>query len=65
MAEKSGLTLNEKEKHQLATITAFNINAKYDDYKMSFNKRCTPDFTEDWINKLKALRTWLHKLVEQ
>jgi len=23
------------------TITAFNINARYDDYKMSFKKKCT------------------------
>lgn len=55
---------NDKKK-QLVTITAFNINARYDDYKMSFKQRCTPDFTIEWIDKLKELRTWIKQLIEQ
>ncbi len=59
LAEKSGLVLNDERKKQLITITAFNINARYDDYKKSFKQRCTREFTAEWIAKLKALRKWI------
>ena len=36
LAEKADLKLDNDKKEQLVTITAFNINARYDDYKMSF-----------------------------
>ena len=59
LAEKSGLVLNDERKKQLITITAFNINARYDDYKKSFKQRCTEEFTTEWIAKLKDLRKWI------
>jgi len=36
LAEKAELHLTDDMKKQLVTITAFNINTRYDDYKMSF-----------------------------
>ena len=65
LAEKSGLKLTADKKEQLVTITAFNINTRYDDYKMSFKKQCTPEFTEEWIDKLKDLRSWIKALISQ
>ena len=65
LAEKAGLELTDDKKEQLVTITAFNINARYDDYKMSFKKQCTPEFTNEWINKLKELRSWIKALILQ
>ena len=65
LAEKAGLELTVEHKEQLVTITAFNINARYDDYKMSFKKQCTPEFTAEWINKLKELRLWIKTLILQ
>jgi HEPN domain-containing protein len=65
LAELSELKLQEDKREQLATITAFNINTRYDDYKMSFKKQCTPEFTANWINKLKDLRTWIKTLILQ
>ncbi|MDY6801895.1 MAG: HEPN domain-containing protein [Bacteroidota bacterium] len=65
LAEKAEMSLTDDIKKQLVTITAFNINARYDDYKMSFKKKCTPEFTEEWINKLKELRTWIKILMQQ
>jgi len=32
---------------------------------MSFKKQCTPEFTSEWINKLKELRPWIKTLVLQ
>ena len=65
LAEKSGLNLNDDYKQQFATITAFNINARYDDYKMSFKQRCTPEYTKEWLDKLKMLRKWIKELISQ
>jgi HEPN domain-containing protein len=36
LAEKCDIDLNEEQRFFFATVTAFNINARYDDYKMSF-----------------------------
>ncbi|NCD42257.1 MAG: HEPN domain-containing protein [Bacteroidia bacterium] len=65
LAEKAELSLTDDIKMQLVTITAFNINARYDDYKMSFKKQCTPEFTVEWIDKLKELRPWIKTLILQ
>lgn len=43
----------------LDEITTFNLNARYDDYKQSFHKRYTPEFSKEWINKIEILRQWL------
>ena len=64
LAEKSNLKLTDKETMYLATVTAFNINARYDDYKMSFQKKCTPDFTTQWIHNLKEMRLWIKGLLK-
>ncbi len=63
LAEKAGIELTDEQKEQLVTITAFNINARYDDYKMSFTKQCTPEFTAKRMKKLKELRTWIKTLI--
>ena len=65
LAEKADLVLPVEIKEQLVTITAFNINARYDDYKMSFKKLCTPEFTKEWVERLKKLRPWLKTLILQ
>jgi len=42
LAEKCDLNLTEEQKLFLVTVTAFNINARYDDYKMSFSAKMYP-----------------------
>jgi len=44
LAMLSGLTLEDKHKTWPDTISTFNINARYDDYKQDFYKKCTPDY---------------------
>ena len=63
LAEKCNLDLNDKQQSFLVTVTAFNINARYDDYKMSFQKKCTPEFTTIWIKQLKDQRLWIKALI--
>ncbi len=41
------------------------IDGSDDDYKMSFKKQCTPEFTAEWFKKLKKLRTWIKTFIVQ
>lgn len=63
LAEKCDLELNDDKRLFLVTVTAFNINARYDDYKLSFQQKCTPEFTATWIENLKINRQWIKKLI--
>ena len=65
LAEKCNLDLTEEQRFFFATVTAFNINARYDDYKMSFQRTCSPEFSATWIAKLKNQRLWIKILIEQ
>ncbi len=63
LAVQAKLELSEEQKDILDTISAFNINARYDDYKMQFYKMCTKEFTKEWINKIKGFREWIKKIL--
>jgi HEPN domain-containing protein len=65
LAEMAGLNLNEEQAGQFAVITSFNINARYDDYKQSFRRLCTPEFTLEWMNKISNLRIWMLQQLKQ
>lgn len=59
LAEKVSLTLSESQLELFETITDFNMEARYPDEKFSFKKRCTKDFTEKYLIKIKEMREWL------
>ena len=59
ITEKSNMELNEEQKEFFATVTTFNINARYGDYKTQFYKICTKEFTEKWYNKIIKYRKWI------
>jgi HEPN domain-containing protein len=63
LAEKSTLTLSEDVKGGLLEITTFNIQARYDDYKLSFYKKATRPFTLKYFNKTKEILEWLNEQV--
>ena len=65
LAEKSNLDINEDKKKELVTITAFNINARYDDYNNSFKQLCTLEFTDEWISKIDNVKIWIKGLILQ
>lgn len=58
------IEITDELKFQLISVSAFNINARYDDYKNSFQKRCTPEFTLGWIKEIKELRLWILKQIK-
>jgi HEPN domain-containing protein len=63
LAEKSEIPLTVLQQERLAEISAFNISARYDDYKLSFEKKVTPKFAENYFQITQELREWLSKLL--
>jgi HEPN domain-containing protein len=63
LAENCQLELNQDNKLFFVTVTAFNINARYDDFKQGFKKKCTREYTTEWVNKLKEKRSWIKSLI--
>ncbi len=59
LAKLSGLALEDEHKMWLDTISAFNINARYDDYKQDFQNKCTPDYSLTWVANIKTIREWI------
>jgi HEPN domain-containing protein len=63
LAELADLKMTGEQKVFFITVTAFNINARYDDYKMSFQKKCTFEYTAKWIDEIKKERKWIKELI--
>jgi HEPN domain-containing protein len=63
LAEKINLSLSEERKIQLDGISRFNIRARYDDYKQSFYKLCTVEFTDEWMSKINECRLWIKQML--
>ena len=61
LAEKIGIELAEEQKISLDTISDFNMNARYDDYKKEFYAKCTDEYTEKQIENIEGVREWLKK----
>ena len=59
LATKIEIELPDSYDEWLDTITTFNLNARYDDFKQSFYKLCTKEFYNEWISKIETLRKWL------
>ena len=63
LANKMNMKLNEKQEDMLETISDFNMEARYGDYKYTFELKCTDEYTNIWIENIKELRKWLKKLL--
>jgi len=65
LARKSGLdaTLSTDQRKDLATITSFNIEARYDDIKLRFHETCTPQFVAEWSRKITDWYKYLKTIV--
>lgn len=59
LSKLSNIELEQHHKDWLDTITAFNLNARYDSYKQAFYKKCTPEYTKLWIENIKKITKWI------
>jgi HEPN domain-containing protein len=59
LAKLTGLSFNEEHLRWLDTITSFNLNARYDNYKQEFYLKCTHEFAAVWIKNINEIRLWI------
>lgn len=64
LAEKLNLELTEEQEVILNEITTFNLSTRYDDYKKAFYNKCTDQYTEEQINKIKEVKSWLEIMLK-
>ena len=64
LAEKLNIQLTEEQEITLNEITTFNLSTRYDDYKRAFYNKCTDEYTEEQINKIKEVKAWLEIMLK-
>ena len=63
LAEKCNLELTDEQVEKLQIITQFNLSARYDDFKESFYKKCTDEYTMVQVKNIEEVRIWLKSLL--
>ncbi len=63
ICEKANVKPDNTQQIILDSISRFNISARYDDYKQSFYKLCTDNFTTEWIDKIENCRIWIKMML--
>lgn len=59
LSQKANLEVPEEIRKRIQVINTFNISARYDDYKKSFEEKCTDEYTTEQIENIKEVRKWL------
>ena len=65
LASKIPLDLTMEQKNLLSTITRFNLDGRYDDYKKTFYNLCDKEYTKSSIDKINIVRDWLVKILKE
>lgn len=61
LSQKANLEVPTKIREKIQTINTFNISARYDDYKKSFDIKCTDDYTSKQVKNIEEVIKWLKK----
>lgn len=59
LALRCNLVMTDLQMDSLQYVTLFNIEARYEEHKREFYRKCTKEFTAEAIASIKELRTWL------
>lgn len=62
LAELTGIQLTTEQMDELLRISAFNLEARYPDENRTFRQKCTKEFTEDELKKIKETFQWLKSM---
>ena len=62
LSKLANIQQNENQKSTLMLVTSFNIEARYPDIQRSFRRKCTKEFTQTQMEKIKELFAWLKTL---
>lgn len=63
LAKLTSISFSEKQLNLLDDLTAFNIKARYEDYKFEIYKKATKDYTKNYLEKAKELYLWLKEKI--
>jgi len=64
LAKLAKIPLDQKLISQLNEITTFNIEARYDDYKLSFYKKANLEYAKKWIKICQQIYDFVKKTHE-
>lgn len=59
LSQKANLEVPTEIRKKIQIINTFNISARYDDYKKSFDAKCTDDYTSEQVKNIKEVQKWL------
>ena len=59
LSQKANLDVPNEIREKIQVINTFNISARYDDYKKSFDEKCTDDYTKKQVKNIEELQKWL------
>ena len=59
LASEAEVNLSDEQKQDFKEITSYNIEARYDDIKLSFYKKATKEYALKWAKKSKEYFLWL------
>jgi HEPN domain-containing protein len=63
LAGEAKYQLSEDEETLLLEINDFNLEIRYPDYKFDFHKKCTKEFAEGYLKKIKELHKCILSLI--
>ena len=61
LSQKANLEVPTDIREKIQIINTFNISARYDDYKRTFDEKCTDTYTEEQVKNVEEVRKWLKK----
>ncbi len=64
LADATKLELTREQQEFLLEVNTFNIEARYPDYEYDFYKKCTREFTESNLKKIKEFHAWLKSRIQ-
>ncbi len=56
LSQKANLEVPTEIREKIQTINTFNISARYDDYRRSFDEKCTDDYTSEQVKNIEEVR---------
>lgn len=62
LASGAKIDLSEEQKQDFKEITSYNIEARYDDIKLSFYKKATKTYAQKWAQRCKEYYLWLKEI---
>jgi len=61
LSQKANLEVPTEIREKIQVINTFNISARYDDYKKSFDAKCTNNYTKEQVENIEEVQEWLKR----